>query len=198
MKMEEKYFIIEYNEQDDYKGGVFKTKQGKEFARGKIYCLGDNNPKYLSVQGDDGLWTLYDRNGYPLKKARDAKHIYWNQKGYTVWLDNGKKTYIFPEYGIRQVLHGLGMIGMLGGLALSGYRGYTKGAAYEQKTQMTYLGISNGIAVFDTDGNKQTVEIVSDTLLNHQVGRLYGHEGQTHSIAQWKKISQIDVFEKIR
>ena len=63
---------------------------------------------------------------------------------------------------------------------------------------MTYLGISNGVALFDTDGNKQTAEVVSKELLNNQVGRLYGCEGQTHSIAKWKEKTQIYNFINIR
>lgn len=59
-----------------------------------------------------------------------------------------------------------------------------KQTTYEQQTQMMYLGISNGVALFDTDGNRQTAEVVSGVLLNSQVGALYGCEGQTHSIAK--------------
>ncbi|MBR3913230.1 MAG: hypothetical protein IKJ28_03250, partial [Alphaproteobacteria bacterium] len=79
-----------------------------------------------------------------------------------------------------------------------------KKAAYEQKTHMTYLGISNGVALFDTDGNKQTAEMVSftsskeHTLSNRQIGRLYGCEGQTHSIAKWKEIMGSVSFENTR
>jgi hypothetical protein len=144
------------------------------------------------------LWTLYDRNGQPVKGAQNVEHIYWNKKGYAVGLGENKKTYIFPEYRVKQVLCGLAITGALAVVA-SGIRSCCdKKAEYEQKTQMTYLGISNGVALFDTDGNKQTAEVVSGELLNHQVGRLYGCEGQTHSIAKWKEISQIYTFEKIR
>ncbi|MBR5130048.1 MAG: hypothetical protein IKV03_02355 [Alphaproteobacteria bacterium] len=200
IRYKEKYFIIECNENNDGKGYAFKTKQGKEFARGSTYCSGDNNPRYFAVENEEGLWTLYDRNGQPVKGAQNVKHIYWNKKCYVVGLGE-KKTYIFPEYKIKQGLRGLAICGALvvAYLGVSQIHGCCeKQAEYEQKTQMTYLGISNGVALFDTDGNKQTAEVVSDTLLRHQVGYLYGCEGQTHSIAQWKEISQIHMFENIR
>ena len=79
-----------------------------------------------------------------------------------------------------------------------------KRAEYEQKTQMTYLGISNGVAMFDTDGDQQTAEVVSSTpskgnrLSNRQIGRLYGCEGQTHSIVKWKEMTGIYAFEHVR
>ncbi len=201
IRYKEKYFIIECDENNDGKGYAFKTKQGKEFARGSTYCSGDNNPRYFAVENEEGLWTLYDRNGQPVKGAQNVKHIYWNKKCYVVGLDENKKTYIFPEYKIKQGLRGLAICGALvvAYLGVSQIHGCCeKKAAYEQKAHMTYLGISNGVALFDTDGNKQTAEVVSDTLLRHQVGHLYGCEGQTHSIAKWKEISQIYHFTHIR
>lgn len=199
VKYTEKYFIIECNET-----GVFKTKQGKEFAKGVTYCVDHRNPRYLSVQDEKGLWTLYNKNGQPVKKAKEVSHVYWNKKGYAVGLGENRKKYIFPEYRVKQVLCGLAITGALAVVA-SGIRSCCeKQAEYEQKTQMTYLGISNGVALFDTDGNKQTVEVVSSVssesgmLSNRQVGRLYGCEGQTHSIAKWKEKIENISFVHVR
>lgn len=83
------------NEKDDDKMVIFKTKKGKEFVRGENYCLNYWNPKYISVQGDDKLWTLYDYNGCPLKRAQNVKHLYCDEKSYTVGLGDDKKHMSF-------------------------------------------------------------------------------------------------------
>lgn len=184
----EKYFIIECNGTGDNATGIFKTKQGKEFAKGLTYCVDHNNPRYLSVQDEKGLWTLYDKNGKPVKNAKEVSHVYWDKKGYVVGIRENRKKYIFPEYRLKQVLCGLAITGVLAAVA-SGIRSCCeKQAEYEQKTQMTYLGISNGVALFDTDGNMRTAEIVADHLTSGDIGRLYGQEGKKYSIAKWKEI----------
>ena len=202
------YFNVFRQEDGTYR---VTTKSGETIAIGRSYKTDQSGTesKYISVIDKKGLCTLYDRYGKPLPHAQNVADVLWDNRTYKVRKvsEHFFKEYRLPCYKVKCLLGKMALIAGMGALGCVGVlvKGCCdKKAEYEQKTQMTYLGISNGVALFDTDGNKQTAEVVSSTssergmLSNHQVGRLYGCEGQTHSIAKWKEISQIYTFEKIR
>lgn len=199
------YFNVFRQDDDTYR---ITTKSGETIAIGMSYQAhpSGTESKYISVIDKKGLRTLYDRYGKPLPNAQNVGDVLWDNRTYQVRKvsEHFFKKYKLPCYKIKCLLKKMALIAGVG-VAVSQIHGCCeKKAAYEQKTHMTYLGISNGVALFDTDGNKQTAEMVSftsskeHTLSNRQIGRLYGCEGQTHSIAKWREIIGSVSFENTR
>ena len=194
------------------KGGSFYTVStkgglGRVFFDGYGYKYNQNVPQYIAVQNVSGLWTLYNKEGWPMKGAKDVPFVEWDKVSYRVFQSRKSpeemgKTYFFRRVEIEQRLFMLGIGVMIVAMASVGMYQFNKNnqkqAEYEQKTQMTYLGISNGVALFDTDGDQQTVEIVSPHLSNHHTARLYRREGQTHSIAKWREMIWLSGFTHVR
>ena len=193
----EDYFNVCEQKDDTYR---ITTKSGKTIAIGMSYQAhpSGTESKYICVIDKKGLRTLYDRYGKPLPQAQNVEDILWDDRTYKVRkkFEHRFEEYKLPIYKTKCLLKKMALLAGMG-VAVFG-ASQIKGccerqAAYEQKTQITYLGVSDGVALFDTDGNKQTAEMVAETsskdrrLSNRQIGRLYGCEGQTHSIAKWKE-----------
>ena len=199
------YFNVFRQDEDTYR---ITTKSGETIAIGMNYQAhpSGTESKYISVIDKKGLRTLYDRYGKPLPNAQNVADVLWDNRTYQVRKvsEHFFKKYKLPCYKIKCLLKKMALIAGVGAVVSQIHGCCEKKAAYEQKTQITYLGVSDGVALFDTDGNKQTVEMVAETsvkdgrLDNRQIGRLYGCEGQTHSIAKWKEIMGSVSFENTR
>ncbi|MBQ6854542.1 MAG: hypothetical protein IJO11_03770 [Alphaproteobacteria bacterium] len=201
-----KHFKINCTNDNGNTTYTFKTIDGKEFAKGVAYEMARTNKKYIAVKTEPNAWTLYNHKGESMKGAKDVRFISWNEKDYSVNIGNeDEKTYIFPEYKAKLIRKNLTKLGALA-IAITAtaqiYGCYQKDQQeknkYENTTQMTYLGLSNGFAMFDTDGNKQTAEVVSYTLSAREIGCLYGQEGQTQTIAKWKETTGMRAFQNTR
>lgn len=177
-----------------------QTKSGKEFAVGRDYKVGyrhfDIEQKYIMVTDEDGLVTLYNCHGKPMPHAQKVGRIYLRETHYEVRPMSGDtvERYPFPEHKINRLLGKLALVGAVG--AVCGVGALIKGccdkqAEFEHKTQATYLGISNGVALFDMDGNRKTAEMVVPDLTAKEIGSLYGYEKQTHSISKWREIGNM-------
>ncbi len=202
-----KHFIIQKDIVEN--AYIFKTMEGKEFATGTGYRLADDkheNPKYIVVQNglDDTAETLYNRYGHAMKNAENMDYILWSKDAYTTYRDvpksiviNGRKsmcmtkeqfTHKFPEYYgrmIRRCVMGMAVLGTLAGCVIKGEKDK------EQFNNMpaVYLGIQNGYAVFDTDGNKQTVEVKSQTLIGiESAEQLNRHKDETYTVSGWQAV----------
>ena len=213
-KMEQvwkKYFDV-YRQKDNT--FLVTTTMGKTVAVGVDYNVrqagSGAGQTYIAVTDKDGLVTLYDKYGQSLPNAKRVVKVYWNDWNYEVKQtpESDFKRYKLFKYQVKFFPNHMRLIAAGIGVAAVGvsqiYGCCKKQDEFEPKTQMTYLGISNGVALFDTDGNKQTAETVSftsskdHTLSNRQIGRLYGCEGQTHSIAKWREIIGFVSFENTR
>lgn len=205
---ENEHFLIWRDTSDRPRRCVIEFKSNRKMIAGLEYKYDPIAPDLVAIQHNEEFWTLYNKRGRPMKGAENVHSVALNFDSYTVKhksIDGEitSQTYqINRDETIKKGIRAWAILGAIIATAVGAYscvqKNNQKQTEYEQKTQMTYLGISNGVVLFDTDGNKQTAEVISGELLNHQVGRLYGCEGQTHSIAKWKQISQIDTFEKIR
>ncbi len=193
----EDYFNICKQKDGTY---LIKTKSGETIAVGMSFHAypSGTESKYISVIDKKGLRTLYDRHGKPLPQAQNVVDILWNGCTYSVQkkFEHRFEEYKLPIYKTKCLFRKMALLAGIGvaALGVSQIKGCCeKQAEFERKTQITYLGVSDGVALFDTDGNKQTAEMVAETsakdrrLDNRQIGRLYGCEGQTQSIATWKE-----------
>ena len=66
----------------------------------------------------------------------------------------------------------------------------------------TYLGVSDGVLLFDTDGDKETAELGADLHRKSRtkiMGKMYKQEGQCHKIAHWCDITGLSIrsFDKV-
>lgn len=207
LEVRTKHFIIQ---KDSFKNKyIFRTIAGQEFATGTGYRLADDkyeNPKYIVVQNglDDTTETLYHHLGGALKHAEDVNHILWSKDAFTTSryvsksvVTNGRKsTYVakerfthkLPEYYgrmVRRCLMGLIVLTTVGGCL---FKGVQEKAEFNN-TEATYLGIKDGYATFDTDGNRNTVEIKSQKRISLQSADEIGYlQNKTHSVSTWKAL----------
>ena len=200
-----KHFIIQKDIfENEY---IFKTIAGEEFATGTGYRLADDkheNPKYIVVQNglDDTTETLYNRHGHAMKNAENMDDILWSKDAYTTYRDvpqpiviNGRNsmcmtkerfTHKFPEYYgrmIRRCVMGMAVLGGFVGCMIKGEQDKEK----FNNTPAVYLGIQNGYATFDTDGNKQTVEVKSQTPIGtEKAEQLNRHKDEIYTVSGWQ------------
>lgn len=212
-----KHFIIQ---KDMFKNEyIFKTMAGEKFATGTGYRLADDkheNPKYIVVQNglDDITETLYNRNGHAMTNAVDVDRILWSKDAYTTYRDvptpviiNGHKsmqtikerfTHKFPEYYrcmIRRCVMGLAVLSAFAGCVIKG----EKDKEQFNNTPATYLGIKNGYATFDTDGNKQTVEIKSQVPVSMDtIEKLERHKNEIYRVQGWQTLINNALLERER
>ena len=210
-----KYFIVQ---KDMYENKyIFKTANDVVFASGTGYRLAETNSenqKYIVVKNGLGneVETLYDHRGKVMKDAQNAEQIFWSQNIYSAdyfvqspTIINGKKTMEFfykrfehklPEYYgriVRRVLVGLGILAAMGGCVIKG----AKDNAEFNNTPATYLGIKDGHAIFDTDGNPETVEVKSIDPIGMRLSeKLEHHIGETYRISGWRTLMNDAFFER--
>lgn len=191
-----RYFYVFRKEEDCYS---IQNHKEVEIAEGTAYDFGSVGvaKKYVKVE-KDGLWTLYNQKGEPVSFAQNVKALYINPTScYVVYEDDEEKEFLLPDYQRSQFLKKIACIGsvmaavaLVGGLVNNVIGNKRSCEKKEQETQATYLGMSVANSpLFDTDGDKNTVEWYGVSNKPKELcARLYGKEGQTHSIAQWKKI----------
>ncbi len=210
-----KHFIIQ---KDMLKNKyIFKTISGNDFATGTGYRLADDkheNPKYIVVQNglNDITETLYNRYGHAMKNAENMDCILWSKDTYTTCRDVAKPviigghksmqmtkerfTHKLPEYYGRMIrcgIMGLTVLGAFAGCVIKG----EKDKEQFNNTPATYLGIKDGYATFDTDGNKKTVEVKSQVPVSiHTIETLERHKDEIYRVQGWQTLINNVLLER--
>lgn len=212
-----KHFIIQKDiVENEY---IFKTMAGEKFATGTGYRLAEDkyeNPKYIVVKNglEDTTETLYNRYGRAMKNATDVDRILWSKDAYTtcrevpksvvingcksIYITKERFTHKLPEYYggiICRCVMGMAVLGAFAGCVVKGY----KEKEQFNNTPAVYLGIQDGHAVFDTDGNKQTAEVKSQKLIGiEQVEQLNRHKDATYTVSGWQTVINRMILERQR
>ncbi len=167
---------------------AFRTRDGEEFAQGAKYEI--IHDSYIKVQKSKGHWALYNRHGEIEGQANNMaviempnKYEYITQKSKT-----GKDTALKIHRTKAAYLKASVVISGLLALSFAACHYNNKNETSHAQLPATYLGTSNhfGLALFDTDGDKSTVEIV--TIADKATAQKFDKQkGKTHNINDWAK-----------
>lgn len=167
---------------------VFRTRDGEEFAQGTKYEI--IHDSYIKIQKSKGHWALFNRRGKIEGQADNMALIEMpNKYEYITQKSKTGKNSDFKIHRTKSAYLKAGVI-ITGLLALNFAACHynNKNETSLAKTSATYLGTSHhfGLALFDTDGNKSTIEVAA--LVDKTTAQKFEQQkGKTFNISDWAK-----------
>ncbi|MBQ9090371.1 MAG: hypothetical protein IJY58_04920 [Alphaproteobacteria bacterium] len=200
--------IVEYDE--NKKQYTLSTIKGKQIAVGKdITPYKINERLYLCVKNNDGRVTVYDEKGVPepqMTNVDEVRSCGWDFLEIRSSKQNSDYTQVLTRRQMRNkkltrtLLTTLGAIAVvLGGKCC---QSYIQELDEIKQQDATYLGVSDGVLLFDTDGDTDTAEMcvaLADTNKSEIIRSMYKQEGKCRKVAQWCERTGLSVcvFDRV-
>lgn len=201
-------FVIEYDEKSQQY--AFSTTNGKQFAIGKDFELRKiDEGLFIAIQDEKERWTVYNAKGIVEPQLKDVVcvRVYEENKFHVRRTpDSCMEPALTKQQTRRRNVKWGTLIGLLSLAVVVGGKGcqaYMDELRAIRQQEATYLGVSDSVLLFDTDGNHATIELgVSLTDKKDKVrvlGSLFQQEGQCRKVAQWCDMTGLATayFEKV-
>lgn len=202
-------FVIE----SDEKAGqyVVSTVKGKKIGSGVDFNFYQPNPLclYIGIKNKDDMWTVYDETGVPepqMTNVDEVRSCGWDFLEIRSSKQNSDYTQVLTRRQMRNkkltrtLLTTLGAIAVvLGGKCC---QSYIQELDEIKQQDATYLGVSDGVLLFDTDGDTDTAEMcvaLADTNKSEIIRSMYKQEGKCRKVAQWCERTGLSVcvFDRV-
>lgn len=202
-------FVIERDE----KAGqcVVSTVKGKKIGSGVDFNFYQPNPLrlYIGIKNKDDMWTVYDEKGIPEPKMTNVRWVGCHSS--TDSFEIRKNLYSDYETVLtrRQNRNRRATYSICAALVCLGALWVSRSCQKEEQQlnefaqqDATYLGVSDGVLLFDTDGDKETAELGADLHRKSRtkiMGKMYKKEGQCRKITHWCDITGLSIrsFDKV-